>query len=231
MPSPTVARFPANSLLLAVILTAWHLVFATIATQILARTTTLLDSRSTIPLTGRFYLRTILPIGILYTGSLVCSNQVYMYLSLPFIQMLKAGAPVAVLFTSWAWGVAEPNMSKLINIVVIVIGVAVASFGEVKFSWIGFLYQLGGIVFEAMRIVMIQVMLAGEGLRMDPLVGLYYYAPVCAVLNTIAALVSEAPKFKMEDLANTGITMLILNASVAFGLNIASVSLVSSNRL
>lgn len=153
-----------------------------------------------------------------------------MYLSLPFIQMLKAGAPVAVLFTSWAWGVAEPDMAKLINVVVIVIGVAVASFGEVKFSWIGFFYQAGGIVFESMRIVMIQVMLAGEGLRMDPLVGLYYYAPVCAVLNTLAALVSEAPRFKVEDLANTGITMLILNASIAFGLNIASVSLVSCRR-
>lgn len=167
-----------------------------------------------------------MPIGILYTGSLVCSNLVYMYLSVAFIQMLKSASPVAVLFTSWAWGVADPDMAKLINIVVIVIGVGIASFGEVRFSFIGFFYQVGGIVFESMRIVMIQVMLAGEGLRMDPLVGLYYYAPVCAVFNTLVALVTEVPAFEYQDLQRTGFFMLFLNAAVAFILNIASVSLV-----
>jgi hypothetical protein len=58
-------------------------------TQILARTTTLLDGRKSVKMTGRVYLRAILPIGILYSLSLVCSNQTYLYLSVAFIQMLK----------------------------------------------------------------------------------------------------------------------------------------------
>lgn len=37
----------------------------------------------------RTYLRTVVPIGILYSASLVCSNAVYLYLSVAFIQMLK----------------------------------------------------------------------------------------------------------------------------------------------
>ncbi|OTA02334.1 hypothetical protein A9Z42_0026660 [Trichoderma parareesei] len=209
-----------------ILLTCWHLIYATIATQILARTTTLLDSRRNIPVNGRLYLRTILPIGLLYSGSLICSNVVYLYLSVSFIQMLKAASPVAVLFASWSWGVAEPSLSKFINVLVIVLGVAISSFGEIQFSWIGFFFQIGGTCFEAVRVVMIQVMLSGEGLNMDPLVSLYYYAPVCAVMNFLIALVSELPRFKWDDAVNAGFGMLFLNASIAFVLNVASVFLI-----
>lgn len=140
--------------------------------------------------------------------------------------MLKSVSPVAVLFASWAWGVADPSLSKLFNILFIVFGVAIASYGEVSFSLVGFLFQLAGTTFEAVRLVMIQVMLSGEGLKMDPLVGLYYYAPVCAVINLFVAAASEAPKFKYDDLVQTGFGMLFLNALLAFMLNIASVFLV-----
>jgi hypothetical protein len=203
------------------------MVFATAATQLLARFTTLLDGRKDVNMTGRLYLRAIVPIGFLYSASLVCSNLVYLYLSVAFIQMLKAGAPVAVLFASWAWGVADPNLKVLLNILAIVFGVGLASFGEIEFSWVGFFFQMGGIVFEAVRLVMIQVLLSGDGQKMDPLVSLYYYAPVCAVTNIVVAFVYEWSTFQVQDLINVGWPVLLANASVAFLLNIASVFLVS----
>ena len=58
-------------------------------TQILARFTTILDSRKKVPMTGRVYLRAIVPIGIFFSLSLICGNQTYLYLSVAFIQMLK----------------------------------------------------------------------------------------------------------------------------------------------
>ncbi|KAK3685980.1 triose-phosphate transporter family-domain-containing protein [Podospora appendiculata] len=209
-----------------VILTCWHLVFATLATQILARTTKLLDGRNNVKMTGRLYLRAIVPIGLLYSASLVCSNVVYLYLSVAFIQMLKAAAPVAVLFVAWAWGVESPSMKKLLNILLIVFGVGLASFGEIDFSLAGFLFQLGGIIFEAMRLVLIQVLLSEDGQKMDPLVSLYYYAPVCAAMNIIIAVVSEAGSFNPADLAKAGYGILVLNAMVAFMLNVSSVFLI-----
>ncbi|KAK3328432.1 triose-phosphate transporter family-domain-containing protein [Cercophora scortea] len=209
-----------------VILTCWHLVFATLATQILARTTKLLDGRHNVKMTGRLYLRAIVPIGLLYSASLVCSNVVYLYLSVAFIQMLKAAAPVAVLFVAWAWGVESPSMQKLLNILLIVFGVGLASFGEIDFSLAGFLFQLGGIIFEAMRLVLIQVLLSEDGQKMDPLVSLYYYAPVCAAMNIIIAVVSEAGTFNPADLAKAGYGILVLNAMVAFMLNVSSVFLI-----
>ncbi|KAF4983194.1 hypothetical protein FZEAL_1351 [Fusarium zealandicum] len=209
-----------------IILTTWHLIFATVATQILARTTSLLDSRHSLPLTRRLYVRTILPIGILYSSSLVFSNIVYLYLSVSFIQMLKSTGPVCVLITSWIWGVAQPDRRTLANIMLIVIGVLLASFGEIEFSWVGTIFQLCGTISEAVRLVMTQVMLSSEGLRMDPLVGLYYYAPVCAVMNMIVVVFSEGPSFKWEDVAKTGYGVLFANAFLAFILNIVSVFLI-----
>jgi hypothetical protein len=70
-------------------LTTWHLVFATIMTQSLARFTTILDSRKKVPMTGRVYLRAIVPIGLFFSLSLICGNQAYLHLSVAFIQMLK----------------------------------------------------------------------------------------------------------------------------------------------
>lgn len=62
--------------------------------------------------------------------------------------------------------------------------------------------------------------------KMDPLVSLYYYAPVCAVMNVFVALFVEMPSFKMSDLVQLGPWILIANASCAFLLNVASVFLV-----
>ena len=75
--------------LLAIALTTWHLIFATIATQILARTTSVLDGRHNVKMTGRIYLRAIAPIGFFFSLSLICGNKAYLYLSVAFIQMLK----------------------------------------------------------------------------------------------------------------------------------------------
>lgn len=58
-------------------------------TQILSRTTTLLDGRKTVKMTGKLFLRAIVPIGAFYSLSLICGNMTYLYLSVAFIQMLK----------------------------------------------------------------------------------------------------------------------------------------------
>ncbi|PMD46184.1 TPT-domain-containing protein, partial [Hyaloscypha variabilis F] len=207
------------------ILTCWHLLFSTIMTQILARTTTLLDGRKTVRMTPRIYLRAIVPIGFLFSASLVCSNQSYLYLSVAFIQMLKASAPVAVLITSWAFRVASPKIRVLLNVLFIVFGVSLASFGEIKFVWLGFFFQAGGIFSEAVRLILIQILLSDSGQAMDPLVSLYYYAPICALFNFLIALITDLPTFTLSTLTRVGPSTLLLNAILAFMLNASSVFL------
>jgi hypothetical protein len=58
-------------------------------TQLMAHFTKALDSRKKVPMTGQVYLRAIVPIGVFFSLSLICSNIAYIYLSVSFIQMLK----------------------------------------------------------------------------------------------------------------------------------------------
>ena len=125
-------------------------------------------------------------------------------------------------------GVAPPNLKTLGNVSFIVIGVIIASFGEIKFVLIGFLFQLGGIVFEATRLVMVQKLLSSAEFKMDPLVSLYYFAPACAIMNGITALIVEVPKMTWADIQNVGYFVLLANAVVAFLLNVSVVFLVSA---
>ncbi|EAW09839.1 UDP-galactofuranose transporter [Aspergillus clavatus NRRL 1] len=210
----------------SIILTTWHLAFATFMTQVLARTTTLLDGRKTVKMTGRVYLRAIVPIGLFFSLSLICGNVTYLYLSVAFIQMLKATTPVAVLIATWAMGMAPVNLKVLMNVSIIVVGVIIASFGEIKFVFIGFMFQLGGIAFEATRLVMVQRLLSSAEFKMDPLVSLYYFAPVCAVMNGVTALFVEVPNLTMTHIYNVGVWTLLANAVVAFLLNVSVVFLI-----
>ncbi|KAI9725156.1 MAG: hypothetical protein M1828_003498 [Chrysothrix sp. TS-e1954] len=212
-------RFPVT-------LTTWHLAFATLMTQMMARFTTMLDSRHSVPMTGRVYLRAIVPIGAFFSLSLICGNLTYIYLSVSFIQMLKATTPVAVLLASWALGVSPVNLKTLGNVSFIVVGVIIASFGEIQFVLIGFLFQVGGIAFEAIRLTMVQRLLSSAEFKMDPLVSLYYFAPACATMNFVVALFTELPTMTLGDLYRVGLFVLLANAMVAFALNVAVVFLI-----
>lgn len=157
--------------------------FATFMTQLLSRTTTLIDGRKTVKMTGKIYLRAILPIGFFFSLSLICGNQAYLYLSVAFIQMLKATMPVAVLITSWVLLVAPINLKQLGNVSFIVIGVIIASIGEIKFDLTGFMWQAGGISFEATRLVMVQRLLSSAEYKMDPLTSLVSFKTEMYALN------------------------------------------------
>jgi len=102
-------------------------------------------------------------------------------------------------------------------------GVALASHGESKFNLFGFTVQALAVVFEASRLVMIQLLL--HNIKMDPLVSLHFYAPVCAVFNLLILPFTEglAPFYELQ---RVGVLVLLSNAAVAFCLNVAAVFLV-----
>ncbi|KAK0389762.1 hypothetical protein NLU13_3335 [Sarocladium strictum] len=212
-------RFP-------VILTTYHLTFATVVTQFMARFTTLLDGRKKVKMTSRVYMRAVVPIGIFFSLSLICGNVTYLYLSVAFIQMLKATTPVATLISGWILGLSAPNLKQFLNVSAIVVGVIIASMGEIHFVTIGVIYQMGGIVFEALRLTMVQRLLSSSDFKMDPIVSLYYFAPICAVMNGVVALIWEVPRCSMADVYNVGLFTFFLNGLCAFLLNVSVVFLI-----
>ena len=136
--------------------------------------------------------------------------------------------PVAVLLVGWTMGVHKADLKVLFNVSFIVGGVIIASIGEIKFVLIGVLFQAGGIVFEAVRLVMVERLLSSSEYKMDPLVSLYYFAPICAIMNFCVALVFEIPRIQMSEIHYVGMGTLLANAIVAFALNVSVVFLVST---
>lgn len=74
---------------------------------------------------------------------------------------------------------------------------------------------------------MIEILL--HGLKMNPLVSLHYYAPVCAAINLLILPFTEglAPFYELPSMGPWHV-ILISNALVAFGLNVAAVFLIGA---
>jgi hypothetical protein len=126
----------------------------------------------------------------------------------------------------WALGLTSPNARIWLNIAVIIIGVTMTAFGEIKFVLSGFLFQVAGRFFESFRLALIQKVLSEKEHKMDALVSLYYFAPVCAVMIGVVSALTELPRLRVEDIKEAGVSLLLANAVVAFLLNVAGVILV-----
>jgi len=82
-------------------LTTWHMLLATLLTQLLSRYTDMLPGVKAKKVDRIVLKQQILPVSVFFAVSLVLSNKAYIYLSVSFIQMLKAFTPVAVLIISY----------------------------------------------------------------------------------------------------------------------------------
>ena len=121
----------------------------------------------------------------------------------------------------------RPSLSSFLNILLIAFSVGLAVAGEVQFSWTGVLFQLASLIFDANRLVMIQILVSADDgaapkMKMDPLVTLYYSAPVCAVTNFLIAFYTELRAFGGWGVVReTGLGVLLANAAVGFMLNVS----------
>lgn len=61
------------------------------ATQIIARFTGAIDTRKSFGTSPKKFLTVIVPIGLMFTGSLIFNNLPYLTLNVAFIQMIKVG--------------------------------------------------------------------------------------------------------------------------------------------
>lgn len=68
-------------------LTTWHMLFATVLTQVLSRTTNLLPAVKSANVDAKAMRNQIFPVAVCFAVSLIMSNKAYIYLSVSFIQV------------------------------------------------------------------------------------------------------------------------------------------------
>jgi len=169
------------------------------------------------------------PVAVLFALSLCLGNAAYLYISVAFIQMLKASTPVAVLIASFGFGLETANVELGVCISLIACGVALACYGQIQFDVIGFSVQMAAVGCEALRLCLVSIALTSRGFKLSPIAFLYFVAPLCAIaiLPVWAYLEAEiVMRHNFAPIRRVGIMLLLLNASIAFLLNLATMALI-----
>jgi hypothetical protein len=206
-------------------LTMWHMIFSTVFTQILANSTNMLSGVKRGIVTREVLVQKFLPIAVLFSTSLIFGNNTYLYLSVSFIQMLKAFTTVCVFIVSVMFGLEKGSKPEFLVLLVISLGVATTFAGELQFSMIGVVCQAIAIVAESTKLVLTSLTI--KDLELDPLSTLFYLAPASGCFIFVAFMVFEAWTFPIERITNDPVfaLLLVLNGLIAFALNLASVLL------
>lgn len=184
----------------------------------------------TVPPIGlRTWMTGFLPVGVCFAGSLALSNMAYAYISVAYIQMIKALTPVLVLLISFCFGIETPSLRLFGYIVLISSGVITACVAQVETSISGTLMQLAAIMLEALRLCLINVLLTSKGVKLSAIANLFYIAPTSFVCLLGPWALVEAP-FVLSNgaaaLRAAGGLTLLANSSIAFLLNLATLALI-----
>ncbi|KAH9766536.1 putative sugar phosphate/phosphate translocator [Citrus sinensis] len=145
-------------------------------------------------------------------------NTAYLHISVAFIQMLKALMPVATFFMAVLCGTDKARLDVFLNMVLVSVGVVISSYGEIHFNIVGTLYQVTGIVAEALRLVLTQVLLQKKGLTLNPITSLYYIAPCSFVFLFVPWYLLEKPMMEVSQI-QFNFWIFFSNALCALALN------------
>lgn len=207
-------------------LTLMHMVFSSILCFIVIKVLKLIKLQD--GMTPEIYVSSVFPIGAMFAMTLWLGNTAYLYISVAFAQMLKAIMPVAVFLLGAAVGLEVLSCKMFLIMSVISFGVLVASYGEINVNWVGVVYQMGGVIGEALRLIFMEILLKRKGLKLNPITMMYYVSPCSTLCLFIPWIFLEKPK--MESTTNWKFDPVImsLNALCTFALNV-SVFLVISH--
>jgi hypothetical protein len=148
-------------------------------------------------ITRRWYTRHIVPIGFLGALSLGFGNYAYLYLSVSFIQMLKAAVPAVTMCVMYTAGLEQLHHKTLTGVVIVTLGTMIATYGEVKFSMLGLLMMMMSELSEALRMAFYQYLLGN--LKFDMIEGLYVMGPASLVFLWLGIAVFELDDFIHND--------------------------------
>lgn len=91
-------------------------------------------------------------------------------------------------------GTERPAKGVAANMGLIAFGVLVCALGELNLVPLGLAQQLTALGFEALRLTLVQILINGRGLAMNPLQSLYYVSPACLLCLTVPFLSLELPR-------------------------------------
>lgn len=174
------------------VLAVMHMVSASLATAVLVHCTP--NGRCHLPMPGAarsaFYGQ-LAGIAALFGVVLVLANSAFMYLSVPSIQMLKASGAATTFVVGVLFGTEAYTHRSALKVLIVGLGVVIASYGEMKANLLGVSLQVAAIVSDAIRCNLLQLVMQANEIKLSPVGTLYFVAPMAAVALCVPAALLE----------------------------------------
>mmetsp|Transcript_23736 Transcript_23736/g.33187 ORF Transcript_23736/g.33187 Transcript_23736/m.33187 type:complete len:357 (+) Transcript_23736:253-1323(+) len=169
----------------------------------------------------------VLLLSLFVTLSVVLGLASYLYLSVSFIQMLKATTPAMTMAILIMLRMLSFDVSLVGSTFVIVVGAVISSFGEFGISMFGVSIMLTSCLSEALRCVLTQSLLTGT--KLSVIEGLYLMSPPCAMASLLAVTVFERDAIsKGYEVLYSYPIMFLVAASMGFLQNVTTLWVVQS---
>jgi hypothetical protein len=166
----------------------------------------------------------ILLFSIIFTLNIAVGNVSLKFVSVNFNQVMRSLVPGLTLLVG-LWQGKPFTLIRALSVLPIIVGVAMACFGDMTYSAFGFLVTLACIILAAAKVVFGGEMLRGEA-QLQPMELLDWMAPLAAAQCLVLALCTGelAAIFNSWEEVNTrGVWTMVFSSGLAsFTLNISS---------
>jgi hypothetical protein len=188
------------------------------------RTSIMPDAEVQIP--WPVYFRSVALVSVFYAGTLGTGNLAYLFSTVAFIQMMKPINTIFASFAAFAIGLDVPTFSHTVIIVIILLGIFIATSSATQINATGVGLQLISSMSEGCRLALVQSV-TSCGLKLDPVTAVYHFSWISAILLGLASWIIEWPHWH----AHSGASFhrpwaLVCNCLLAVLLNVLSANVI-----